>query len=107
MATKDYAVIRDGGRQFVVSVGDTIFVDNRKDPLPKVIEWDHLPLVRKGKQVTAGSKAVGKVLGEVAGRELGKKTISYVFKRRKGSHTKGGHRQKYIKVKIKEIKAGK
>ena len=44
---------------------------------------------------------------EIDGRTRGDKTTAYVFKRRKGSHTKKGHRQTYLKVKIKEIKVGK
>lgn len=103
----DYAVIRDGGRQYVVSVGDTIYLDHRKGPLPEVIEFDGVLGLRKGKQFRAGKAAAGKVLGEVDGSALGPKEVSYMFKRRKGSYSKRGHRQKYIKVKITKIQAGK
>lgn len=105
--TKDYAVIRDGGKQYIVSEGDTVYLENRKDPLPKEIELGDILAVRKGKQFRAGKKVAGMVKAEIDGRAKGGKSTAYMFKRRKGSHTKKGHRQTYLKVTIKEIKVGK
>lgn len=103
---KEYAVVRDGGKQYVVSVGDTVYLENRKDPLPEVIELDDILAVRTGKEFRAGKKLAGTVKAEVSGRCLGEKKVAYMYKRRKGSHTKKGHRQKYLKVKIKAIEIG-
>lgn len=102
---KDYAVIRDGGKQYVVSVGDTVLLERRKAPVPEEIELGDVLALRQGEEFKAGKDASATVVAEVKGETLGPKTVAYMFKRRKGSHTKKGHRQKYLKVKIKEIRA--
>ena len=74
---EEYAVIRDGGKQYRVSVGDTIYVELRKDPLPKVIEFDDILAVRKGEEMQAGPAAKGRrVTGEVEGAVLPEKVTS-------------------------------
>ena len=104
--TKDYAVIRDGGKQYVVSVGDTIFLE-RKGDVSGDIELADVLAIRKGEEFKAGpAAAAGVVVAEVQGEALGPKTVKYMYKRRKGQHTKKGHRQKYLKVKIKDIQGG-
>ena len=104
--TKNYAVVRDGGKQYIVSVGDTVFLERRAEEPTGSLELDDVLAVRNGGEFTAGPSVKAKVLAEIEKEILGPKTVSYMFKRRKGSHKKQGHRQKYLKVRITEITAG-
>jgi len=101
---KDYAIIRDGGKQYVVSVGDVVLLDRRKAPVPEEIVISDVLALRQGEEFKAGKAASATVVAEVKGEALGPKTVAYMFKRRKGSRTKKGHRQKYLKDEIKEIR---
>jgi large subunit ribosomal protein L21 len=99
------AIIKDGGRQFRVKVGDTLEVDFRPLEKGSSIEFGEvLYLGGEGEsRVGAPTVAGAKVHGTVLGPTKGKKVISATFRRRKGLHTRTGHRQPYIKVKIDRI----
>ena len=103
--TKDYAVFRDGGKQYVVSVGDVVHLEMKGD-VTGDIELDDVLAVRKGSEFKAGAAVAGKVVAEVQGEVKGPKVVKYMYKRRKGQHTKKGHRQRYLQVKIKDIQGG-
>ena len=45
-----------------------------------------------------------KVIAEVEGMKKGVKTMTIKFRRRKESMTRRGHREKYTRIKIKEIR---
>ena len=59
----------------------------------------------KDKTVKVGQPYLkeAKVNCEVQARIKGKKKIAFKFRRRKDSHTKKGHRQHLVLVKVKEI----
>lgn len=99
------AVIRDGGKQYRVKVGDTLDLDWR--PLdeghslefPEVLYLGGEGEPRVGKPMVKGAR----VRATVVGPHKGKKLIIATFRRRKGLHTRVGHRQKYLRVKIEAI----
>ncbi len=99
------AVIKDGGRQYRVKVGDTLEVDFR--PLEKgtSLEFPEVLYVggegepRVGTPTVKGAKVTATVIGPIKGPKL----VSATYRRRKGLHTRTGHRQPYIKVKIEKI----
>jgi large subunit ribosomal protein L21 len=99
------AVIRDGGRQYRVKVGDTLKVDYR--PLEKgssllfeeVLYLGGEGEPKLGDPLVKGAKVHAKVLGPVKD----KKVISATFRRRKGLHTRTGHRQPHLQVKVEKI----
>ena len=99
------AVIKDGSRQFRVKVGDTLEVDYR--PLEKgaALEFPDVLYLggegepRVGAPTVQGAKVTATVLGPVKGEKL----VSATYRRRKGLHTRTGHRQPYLKVKIEKI----
>ena len=108
MATaKEYAVVKDGSKQYKVSKGDIIDIDLREADPGQTITFNDVMLlcreddVRIGQPVIDGASVTARVEGPVAGDKL---TV-YRFKRRKGYHKKTGHRQKYTRVIIKDIKA--
>jgi len=101
-----YAVIREGGKQYKVEPGKSIQIDfkenvNKGDTL----EFTDVLMVSKDGKTYVGKPTVenAKVVSEVQGHIKGKKLVVMKFRRRKDSRTKRGHRQKYTKIKIKEI----
>jgi large subunit ribosomal protein L21 len=72
-----------------------------------VITLDEVLYVNDGKNVKIGTPTVAgaKVICEVMKKIKDKKVVIFKFKRRKGYMRKKGHRQKYARVKVKEIKA--
>ncbi len=98
-------VFKDGGRQYRVKVGDTLEVDYRPLEKGSAIEFPDVLYVGGEGQPRVGAPSVqgAKVIGTVLGPTKGKKVISATYRRRKGLHTRTGHRQPYIKVKIEKI----
>jgi large subunit ribosomal protein L21 len=99
------AVIKDGGRQYRVKVGDTLEVDYRPAEKGSSVEFPEVLYLggegepRVGTPTVSGAKVTGTVLGPVKGKKL----IVALYRRRKGLHTRTGHRQPYLKVKIDKI----
>jgi large subunit ribosomal protein L21 len=104
-----YAVIEDSGQQFRVSEGDVLNVDPRElAPDAKDIEFDRVLLVSDEGDVKVGTPLVdgAKVVAEVLDAEVkGPKVYTMKFRRRKDSRRRVGHRQKYLKVRIRDIQA--
>jgi large subunit ribosomal protein L21 len=99
------AIFKDGGRQYRAKVGDTLEVDYRPLEKGSPIEFPDVLYLGGEGQPRVGAPTVqgARVLGIVLGPVKGKKVISATFRRRKGLHTRTGHRQPYIKVKIDKI----
>lgn len=102
-----YAIIEDSGQQFRACEGDVLDVDLRDlDEKADKVEFDRVLLVSGEDKTTVGTPYVkgAKVVAEIVEAELkGPKVYIYKFRRRKASRTKTGHRQKYLRVRIKEI----
>jgi large subunit ribosomal protein L21 len=104
-----YAIIEEGGRQYKVTGGDTILID-REAPTgegEKSITFDRVLLVAGEGTPKVGLPTVANVIvtADVIGEEKGDKIDIQKYKRRKGYHKKIGHRQRYLRVKITDIKA--
>ncbi|KKR47164.1 MAG: 50S ribosomal protein L21 [Parcubacteria group bacterium GW2011_GWA2_40_8] len=100
------AVIKTGGKQYVISRGQRIAVE--KLPYNEGDEFDFnevLALVYAG-QVKVGSPYVSgaKVRGKVLSHALHDKVIVFKFKPKKRQKRKRGHRQAYTLVEILDIK---
>ena len=106
-----YAIIEDSGTQIRVAPGDVVQIDRRELPKRrKTLSFDRVLLVgdpaadvgaKIGTPYVSGATVKAKVLEEVIGRKID--VIKY--KRRKGYRRKQGHRQRYLKVEITEIKS--
>jgi large subunit ribosomal protein L21 len=102
-----YAVIKHGGKQYKVSVGDVLELDRIEGAEPKsTIEINEVLLV-KGDDVKIGEPLVegAKVVAEVINNARGKKVIIFKKRRRKDSKKKRGFRRDFTRVVIKEIVA--
>ena len=99
-----YAIVRSGGTQQKVAVGDVIDID-----LVKTAEGESLSLPAvlyvDGDTVTADADSLAKVsvTAEVVGATKGPKIIIQKYKNKTGYKKRQGHRQKYTQVKITEI----
>ncbi|MDY6913173.1 MAG: 50S ribosomal protein L21 [Planctomycetota bacterium] len=104
-----YAIIEDSGQQFRVSEGDVLNVDTRElAEKAKEIEFDRVLLVSDDGNAKVGAPllAKAKVLAEIIESEAkGLKVYAAVWRRRKNSRRRVGHRQKYLRVRITKIVA--
>ena len=104
-----YAIIETGGKQYRVEKNDIIDIELIKDlKNNKTVEFNNILLFNDGKDAKVGSPYLKdcKVLGEIIKEEVkGPKVIAFKYRRRKDSKKKIGHRQKYVKVKINELKS--
>ncbi len=101
-----YAIIKNGGKQYKVQVGDYVNVD-RLDAQPKEkIEVTEVLAVNDGK-LTVGTPFVkGAVVElEVVVEGKDKKVITFKKRRRKDSKVKRGFRRQYTRVRVVSIKA--
>lgn len=100
-----YAIVRSGGRQHKVAVGDVVEIDKVTDAVGSSIELTPL-LVVDGETVTSDAKALGKVsvTAEVLGLTKGPKIRILKYKNKTGYKKRQGHRQKYTQVKVTGIK---
>ncbi len=103
-----YAVIESGSKQYKVEKNDTVLLERLAKSTSGTVKLDKVLLLSDGKKVQVGAPYLkgASVTCEVLGEVKGKKVTSFKYRRRKASKAKIGHRQKYIHLKVKEIKTG-
>jgi len=99
------AVIRTGGKQYIVSPGQKIKIEKLNKKEGEEITFDEVLLVEKGKKAEIGSPKVSgaKVTGKVLSQSKNKKVIVFKYKPKTRYKKKRGHRQPYTEVEIKSI----
>jgi large subunit ribosomal protein L21 len=102
---KTYAIVQTGGKQYKVSVGQTIEVERLTEKEKAKVELDQVLLVSDGKKVTVGTPTVegAKVVAEVVGNGKGDKVTVFKYKPKVRYRRMKGHRQPYTALAIKEI----
>lgn len=102
-----YAVIKTGGKQYVVTEGDTLKVEKLDAEAGGNVEFTEVLAVGEGESIKVGTPTVAgaKVVAEILGQGKDKKVIIFKKRRRKGYTKKQGHRQSFTSVKISAIKA--
>jgi large subunit ribosomal protein L21 len=103
-----YAIVRSGGGQQKVSVGDVIDVDRIDGEVGSTVSLAPVLLV-DGESVTASPDKLAKVsvTAEILGATKGPKIKIQHFKNKSGYRRRLGHRQKYTQVKVTDIKTKK
>lgn len=107
----EFAVILSGGKQYVVSVGDIIDVEQlakehkQQYKEGNVVEFDKVLLVDNGTDATIGTPYIdgAKVKAIYQKEKKGKKLSIVRFKAKSNRDRKIGHRQKYSRVKIESL----
>ena len=101
-----YAIIKTGGKQLKVEEGQSIYVEKLDVNEGETVQFDEILLVG-GEETKVGSPLVegASVKGIVEKQGRQKKVTTYLYKPKKASHRKQGHRQPYTKVLIQSINA--
>ena len=99
-----YAIVRAGGRQEKVSVGDTLIIDKVSASTGDSIDLTPL-LVVDGTTVTSDASKLAKVSvkAEVLGPAKGPKITIMKFKNKTGYRRRQGHRQHLTRVLVTSI----
>jgi len=99
-----YAIVKAGGRQEKVSVGDVVVVDRLSGSAGSTVQMPVLLLV-DGEKVTSDSAALAKitVTAEIVRDEKGPKIDILKYKNKTGYRKRMGHRQKLTRLKVTEI----
>ena len=102
-----FAVIKTGGKQYKVSVGDLVRREKIDAEVDQVIELKDVLLLADGDQVTVGTPTVdgATVAAKVNAQGRGPKIKVFKFKRRKNYRRTSGHRQAYTELSITDISA--
>ena len=100
-----YAVLKTGGKQYRVAVGDKLKVESLSNAQAgdKVI-LDQVLMIGDGEDIEVGTPILDKVVeATVLSNGRGKKLRIVKFRRRQNSRTRTGHRQNYTELEITAI----
>ncbi|NOW01913.1 large subunit ribosomal protein L21 [Isoptericola chiayiensis] len=100
-----YAIVKAGGRQEKVSVGDIVVMDRLESSAGDTVELPAILLVDGEKVTTDASKlAKVKVTAEVVKDAKGPKISIQKYKNKTGYKKRQGHRQQLTRLKVTGIK---
>jgi large subunit ribosomal protein L21 len=101
-----YAIVRSGGTQQKVAVGDVIEIDQVTTGVGESLTLPVLLLV-DGESVTSDATTLSgaTVTAEVVGATKGPKITILKYKNKTGYRKRQGHRQKYTQVRVTDISA--
>jgi len=99
------AVIKTGGKQYIVSPGDKIKVEKLNVEEGKEVTFLQVLLLEKNKKIEIGDPFVKgvKVIGKVLKQDRAKKVIVFRYKSKTRHKTKKSHRQYFTEVEIIKI----
>lgn len=102
-----YAIVRCGGRQQKVSVGDVLEVDKVAGEVGSSISLPAVLVVNDG-DVTTDAATLGRfqVSAEILGETKGPKIRILKYKNKSGYKKRQGHRQRYTQVQVTDINPG-
>ena len=99
-----YAIVKTGGKQYKVAVGDVVEVEKLDGDLGSEITLPAL-LVVDGDDVTTDADELARVsiTGKVVEQTKGPKIRIHKFKNKTGYHKRQGHRQRLTRVEVTGI----
>ena len=101
-----YAVIKTGGKQLKVEVGQEIYVEKLDVEVDGVVTFNEVLLVG-GESTVVGNPLVNgaSVTAKVLKQGRAKKIIVFKYRPKKDYRRKQGHRQSYTKLLVEAINA--
>ena len=104
-----YAIVRTGGHQHRVAVGDTLQVNRLTAALGESITLPAVLLVDDAGAVTsdAAKLAAARVTAEIVEHGKGPKIVIHKFRNKTGYHKRQGHRQPLSTLRVTGIETGK
>lgn len=102
-----YAVIRTGGKQYLVTEGQYLEVEKLDVADDKNFDISEVLLVVNGDKTTIGQPLVAgaKVTAKLLEQTKADKQIVFKYKAKKNYRVKTGHRQKLSKIEIVKIES--
>lgn len=108
MEKREFAVIKTGGKQYKVSVGDVLKIEKLEGSFSTgdKITFDKVMIVDNGKDTTIGTPFIegAKVEALFQKEGKGKTVLVQKYKAKSNYLKKNGHRQPFVEVKISAIK---
>jgi len=111
------AIIKTGGKQYIVKPGDKLKIEKLDPPSPKAtdgqskkenseVNFEEVLLLEKDKKLEIGKPLIkgAKVTAKILSYGKGDKVIVFKYKAKKRESRKIGHRQPYTEVEILGIK---
>jgi large subunit ribosomal protein L21 len=100
-----YAVIKTGGKQYKVAIGDKLKLELISADIGSKVELTEVLMIVNGDQVRIGSPVIGgaSVTASVISQGRHKKVRIFKMRRRKHYQKHQGHRQYFTEVSIDEI----
>ena len=101
-----YAIVRSGGRQHRVAVGDVLNIDQLEVKVGSTVNLAALMVVVGGAITTEATKLDQvSVTAEVLAEVKGPKIHILKYKNKTGYRKRQGHRQRYTRVKVTGIES--
>ena len=99
------AVIKTGGKQYLVTPGQKIKIEKMDKKIGEEIIFPEVLLLEKQKHLKIGTPLIlgVKVIGKVTSQGKGKKLIIFKYKPKTRYKKKAGHRQPFTEVEILKI----
>ncbi|HUT96043.1 MAG TPA: 50S ribosomal protein L21 [Candidatus Paceibacterota bacterium] len=103
----ELAIIKTGGKQYIVSPKQTIKVEKLEGEEGDKVEFAEVLLFEDKKIIEIGKPFIkgAKVTATISKQDRGKKVIVFKYKAKKRYQKKAGHRQFFTEVQINEILA--
>lgn len=99
------AVIKTGGKQYIVSAGQKLKIEKLEVEEGKEVIFSDVLLVENEGQIEIGDPLIknAKVKAKVLRQGKAKKVIVFKYKAKKREKKKKGHRQPFTEIEITEI----
>jgi large subunit ribosomal protein L21 len=100
-----FAVIKTGGKQYIVKEGDKLKVEKLPEGKGAEVVFDEVLLSDNGRETVVGKPLVAgaKVTAKVISHGRGPKIKIFKMRRRKQYQKHQGHRQNYTEIQISNI----
>ena len=99
------AVIKTGGKQYIVSPGDKIKIEKLDIEEAKPVEFSEVLLLEKDNELKIGTPLIegAKVIGKILEQGKAEKVVVFKYKPKTRYRKKKGHRQPFTQVEITDI----
>jgi len=100
-----YAVLKSGGKQYRVAVGDKIEVEKLPNAVGDQVTLGDVLMIENEGQVTVGKPMVSgaQVVAKVVGEGKGAKVTHFDYRNKHRRRKTIGHRQEFTRLEISEI----
>lgn len=101
-----FAVIKTGGKQYIVSEGDKLTIE-KLEVEGTSVSFDEVLLIADAKDIKIGTPFIkgASVMAEITDAGKGEKKMVFRYKSKTRYKKKKGHRQPFTEVVIKKISA--